>query len=194
MLSWRPIPSNSSSGERSGNLYERDSYIWVGNKGDSKWWSWICNHTNVYNIMKVFEAWILQFNMASEPKYGGYQTARAYITQTGHPFCRKSVSRLFTGMLSWYLTSLVLIFIRHGTPYKFCSDVLISVSNRCKFVVQFQFRFHLEPDHCNEFYHTKFPDCCNWAGITNTNPAFQHYTFSYHEVSEFGLHCDMINT
>jgi len=41
--------------------------------------------TNMDNMMKDFEAWTFQLSKANEPRYGGYQTARAYAIQGEHP-------------------------------------------------------------------------------------------------------------
>jgi hypothetical protein len=41
--------------------------------------------TKMDNMMKAFEAWTFQLSKANEPRYGGYQTARAYAIETDHP-------------------------------------------------------------------------------------------------------------
>jgi len=41
--------------------------------------------TKMHNMMKAFEAWTLRLSKANEPRYGGYQTARAYTIQADHP-------------------------------------------------------------------------------------------------------------
>jgi hypothetical protein len=41
--------------------------------------------TKMDNMMKAFEAWNFHLRKANEPRYGGYQTARAYAIQADHP-------------------------------------------------------------------------------------------------------------
>ena len=42
-------------------------------------------NTTMDNMMKAFEPWTFQLSKANEPRYGGYQTARAYAIQANHP-------------------------------------------------------------------------------------------------------------
>jgi len=42
-------------------------------------------YTKMDNMMKAFKAWTLQLSKANEPRYRGYQTARAYAIQADHP-------------------------------------------------------------------------------------------------------------
>jgi len=41
--------------------------------------------TKLHNKMKAFEACACQLGNANEPRYGGYQTARAYTIHVDHP-------------------------------------------------------------------------------------------------------------
>jgi hypothetical protein len=42
-------------------------------------------NTKSDNMMKAFEAWTFQLSKVNEPRYGGYQTARAYAIEADHP-------------------------------------------------------------------------------------------------------------